>query len=424
MNNKPICFVISPIGEVGTTTRQDADDLLELIIKPVLDLFGFETIRGDHRSEANQIDVDVIKSVQSAELCIADISQPNPNVYYEVGRRDETGKPMILLKSKSSDLLPVDIATRRYIEYDLDSRRGLGDARHQLQNFIEPLVKSGFEGNGAGTSLSDLAAVLQRVERKLDRMANAAPASATTASVISTLPEGTDPKEAFQLARKQNNIALMDQALDMLRLSIDKWKFLDYYVEIAAGKGSQKAAAILFESASEFMDQSFITFHQKVEYIATMVTVCGQNDTELRNLEVMDGLFNRLEALCEGADAIDITTIFNQRNRLYYGIFLSTKDPNWLKKSIENLEIALHYTPNESFLWHNLSLCYQNLEGHMEDAVRCIDRSLELDGDKVDEGHLQTAYRIYRAVDDPRKSDVLECLRAVNPVKAALLESQ
>jgi hypothetical protein len=60
----------------------------------------------------------------------------------------------------------------------------------------------------------------------------------------------------------------------------------------------------------------------------------------------------------------------------------------------------------------------------MADAVRCIDRSLELDGEKIDEGHLQTAYKIYRAVDDPRQSDVLECLRAVNPVKAALLESQ
>ena len=47
--SKYTCFVISPIGQMGTQIRQDADDLLELIIEPALEIYDFKVIRGDHR---------------------------------------------------------------------------------------------------------------------------------------------------------------------------------------------------------------------------------------------------------------------------------------------------------------------------------------------------------------------------------------
>ena len=163
----PVCFLITPIGESGSEIRQNADDLRDLIIKPVLEAFGFTVLRGDHRSETGQIDIDVIQAVQESELCIADLSMPNPNVFYEFGRRDETGKALILIKSKGSEDLPVDVATRRYIEYDLDSRRGLIDSREQLKNSVETIVKKGFEPSGTDTSVIELAEIFRKVECKI-----------------------------------------------------------------------------------------------------------------------------------------------------------------------------------------------------------------------------------------------------------------
>ena len=58
--SKPVCFIISPIGESGSEIRRNADDLRDLIIKPVMELYGFDVVRGDHRSEAGQIDIDLI----------------------------------------------------------------------------------------------------------------------------------------------------------------------------------------------------------------------------------------------------------------------------------------------------------------------------------------------------------------------------
>ncbi|MDE6339490.1 MAG: hypothetical protein K2K97_06860, partial [Muribaculaceae bacterium] len=109
MANKLTCFVIAPIGETGSEIRQDSDDLLDLVIKPALEVFNMDVIRGDHRNESGQIDVDVIKLVQESDLCIVDLTHENVNVFYELGRRDETGKPTILLKSSKSKNLPVDI---------------------------------------------------------------------------------------------------------------------------------------------------------------------------------------------------------------------------------------------------------------------------------------------------------------------------
>lgn len=427
MLRKPMCFVISPIGEAGTQIRQDADDLLELIIRPALDIFEFDIIRGDHRSEANQIDVDVIKSVQEAEICVADISRANVNVFYEVGRRDETGKPLILLKAKDSGALPVDLGTRRYIEYDLDSRRGIGDAMQQLRNFVKPLVDAQFENSSPSSSLSDIAAILQRVERKLDRAIKGGGGhAAAPAGAITSLPEGSNPKDVFQLARREKNVPLMEQCLDHLQSIVDKWKFLDYYVEIAASYGSIKAGEILVEHASEFMDETSVTFHQKVDYISYMVTFANKADREQQMLPQFTELFERLESMSEGQDTDDIATIYNQKNRLYYGLFITTKDKSWLYKAEQALQIAAEYAPTKSFIIYNLALCYMNMDGRMEMAKTCIDKVLAMDAEKGkdDANHLENAIKIYRALNDPDVPDLIERLRAVDPVKARLLETQ
>ena len=117
------CFVISPIGKEGTELYQRYKDLLELIIIPALERSdGLEVIRGDHCIREARIDTSVIEKVQNADLCICDITEPNPNVFYELGRRDETGKPILLLKQAESGELPVDIATRRYVKYNWKRR--------------------------------------------------------------------------------------------------------------------------------------------------------------------------------------------------------------------------------------------------------------------------------------------------------------
>lgn len=424
MAKKPTCFVICPIGPTGSQTRVDADDLLALIIRPALEVAGFEVLRGDHRSEANQIDIDVIKSVQDADLCIVDISMPNPNVYYELGRRHETGKDCILLKRKDSSDMPVDIATQRYIEYDLDSRHGITDAVQQIKNFVAPIIARGFESSTSGASLGEIAATLSRVERKLDRFASGA---VGTAAAPATLPKvvagsNSNPREVFQLALRQNNIPMLESVLDQLSYGTDKWRFLDMYASTAASRGSHKAGNILIENATAFMDCS-LSFRKKVEYLGCLVNYANRTDKEMELKDLVEQMCDILLQANGNQDPTDIAQVYNQRNRLYHGIFITTEDPKWLEMAIAQLEKVKSLVPNKSYVYNNLATCYRSL-GNLEAAKENILKAIELDGDQPDDDHLELACKLLGATDDLRYEDVLDRLRTLNPIKAALLETK
>jgi nucleoside 2-deoxyribosyltransferase len=70
----------------------------------------------------------ILDSIRRADLIIADVSNQNPNVLYEVGFAHALRKPTILLfNNKSNHRLPSDLAGLQYIVYDLINLRSLAD---------------------------------------------------------------------------------------------------------------------------------------------------------------------------------------------------------------------------------------------------------------------------------------------------------
>lgn len=131
------CFVVSPIGDEGSQTRDHADKLLKHIITPVCQACGFEVERVDQMNDFNSITQTIIEKLQSADLVIADISEHNPNVFYEMGYRKCTGKPIIHLKRKNeNERIPFDVNTIRTFEYDLADLDSVADIKERLQQAI------------------------------------------------------------------------------------------------------------------------------------------------------------------------------------------------------------------------------------------------------------------------------------------------
>ena len=422
MANQYSCFVISPIGEAGSQTREEADFLLDLIIRPSIERFGFNVMRGDHRSEANQIDIDVIKSVQESDLCICNLSEPNINVYYELGRRDETGRPVVLLKSKTSPPLPVDIATRRYIEYDF-TPQGIRDAAVQLKNFVAPLVEKGFESSGKAASLYEIADILQRVERKLDRaISSDRPSTARAAgpSVAAEPDDNMTPFERLRLALIQKDIPRAEEAMERLEPTMEKLEYYDLVVQQVAVLGSKKAGELLIEFADEFFD-SDMSFKKKTEYLGCLVTYANKVDKELEIVDLIERICKQLTI--EGKDEApeDYVQVHNQPNRLYYGIYLNTGDDEWLKKSIHELQQAIKICP-AGFLYYNLALCIRRT-GDYESAVEYIEKCLEFDekANKENVDHIEIACEIYYKTGNAKFEDAFAKLQNLSPGKAVLL---
>lgn len=130
------CFVVSPIGDEGTAVRNNADKLFKYIIKPVCDVCDFEAIRVDQLNDANSITQVIIEYLDEADLVIADISGHNPNVFYEMGFRARTKKPIIHLKTKNEEL-PFDINTIRTFEYDLTDLDSVDEIKERLIKTIK-----------------------------------------------------------------------------------------------------------------------------------------------------------------------------------------------------------------------------------------------------------------------------------------------
>jgi hypothetical protein len=67
-----------------------------------------------------------------AGLVIADVSVPNPNVFYEIGLTHALGKDCFLLKQKSASA-PADFGGSHYYEYELSD---LVSGKNNLQREI------------------------------------------------------------------------------------------------------------------------------------------------------------------------------------------------------------------------------------------------------------------------------------------------
>src|SRR4051794_39059064 len=97
MEEPRTCFVISPIGEKDSEIRKHADNIIKRVIMPSLSGLNFQTIRVDLSFANSRISDEIVTLIKNSELCIVDSSGHNPNVMYELGRRHQTGKPVILM---------------------------------------------------------------------------------------------------------------------------------------------------------------------------------------------------------------------------------------------------------------------------------------------------------------------------------------
>jgi len=93
------------------------NELYEDVIKKVCKDFDLNVIRADETFGTGLILADIIKQINESRLIIAEISQSNPNVFYEVGYSHALNKPTILIAEKTTKL-PFDVSPFRTLFYE------------------------------------------------------------------------------------------------------------------------------------------------------------------------------------------------------------------------------------------------------------------------------------------------------------------
>ena len=130
-HEKKICFVISPIGEDDSDTRKRSDQVLKHIITGAVEQLGYEVIRADKISEPGIITHQILQHIVEAPLVIADLTERNPNVFYELALRHAIRKPLVQL-IKKGELIPFDVAATRIIQFDLHNLDSVDAAKVEI----------------------------------------------------------------------------------------------------------------------------------------------------------------------------------------------------------------------------------------------------------------------------------------------------
>ncbi|MGZ9234363.1 MAG: tetratricopeptide repeat-containing protein, partial [Anaerolineales bacterium] len=118
---RPHAFVIMPFGKKkgGDGSLYDFNSIYTQLIKPALEMAGFEAFRADEETTSGDILTDMFQELLLADLCIADMSIDNANVFYELGIRHAFRKRGIVHIQAGRAYMPFDVFNVRTIPYHI-----------------------------------------------------------------------------------------------------------------------------------------------------------------------------------------------------------------------------------------------------------------------------------------------------------------
>lgn len=142
---------ICPLGKDDSKTRIRSDDIMENIIEPIAEELGYKVQRADRMNGSN-IMTDIISMLKESDIVIADLTEFNPNVFYELGLRQAVkGKCINIvcddwlteLENSGRDI-PFDITYYRAHRYKSGNFRNSNDFRKFIKNRIKNLERESF----------------------------------------------------------------------------------------------------------------------------------------------------------------------------------------------------------------------------------------------------------------------------------------
>jgi len=123
--NRPLCFVLMPFGKKPATGASgmaiDFDAVYRELIKPALDAAGLEPIRADDEQTGGVIQKPMFERLILCEYAVADLTNGNANVFYELGLRHAV-KPATTVPIFAAGMgqLPFDVSLLRGLPYQLN----------------------------------------------------------------------------------------------------------------------------------------------------------------------------------------------------------------------------------------------------------------------------------------------------------------
>lgn len=179
-----ICFIVTAIGESGTPTRERADNVYRYLIAPVCEELGYRPVRVDHVNAVDNINTTIINYLKTAPMVIADMTDHNPNAFYELGFRQALELPLVPIIKVGGDL-PFDVMTTRTVFYDTDVAK-IEDSKENLKSKILSFANFEMPENRAERSLT-LEDLNDNLTQKLNKILDLLKKQQSRSPIVNTL---------------------------------------------------------------------------------------------------------------------------------------------------------------------------------------------------------------------------------------------
>lgn len=149
MNNEKKCFVIMPFSRTKSCTEEKWAEIFEYIIKPAVEEsgLGYECERSV--AERENIIKGILEALNRANVVIADLTDNNPNVFYELGVRHTLTNRTILI-AQGKEHIPFDLrqypvafyseSPAKIAEFKSDIKRKLKDIETNPERSDNPVA--------------------------------------------------------------------------------------------------------------------------------------------------------------------------------------------------------------------------------------------------------------------------------------------
>jgi hypothetical protein len=130
------CFVIQPFDQ------GKYDELYRDTFSPAIKDAGLKPYRVDNDSSATVLIDKIHSEIRAASACFAEITEDNPNVWYELGYAISANKPVVMVCAEERTKFPFDVGHRRIIRYSPRSPSQFLKLKEEITKTLQNIERS------------------------------------------------------------------------------------------------------------------------------------------------------------------------------------------------------------------------------------------------------------------------------------------
>ena len=134
------CFVIMPVSKTKSCSARGWTSIFNEMIKPAVagSRLGFTCERS--RPRTGSLIRDILNELNTADVVIADLTDMNPNVFYELGVRHTLRNRTVLI-AQDMKHVPSDLTSYWVVTYKKDLS-GLQDFKNKMKDTLRAMMKN------------------------------------------------------------------------------------------------------------------------------------------------------------------------------------------------------------------------------------------------------------------------------------------